>query len=173
MADRGTMTITTFKLHTVFKRTLSTMFDKMPGNFLKRLIDGLIPFNNNRRIVLSYGGDVIESFHIAMFISQTIVHFAFVMSHSSDCLVDVSLDDIKQCRNILRKIRTYIIDYEPNSNYFTENLADQYLEALEEMKQLDRDVSILLSLFRLFHIYYVLNVCYVLNIYIYIYIHTF
>lgn len=85
-----------------------------------------------------------------MHITENIVHSSMVMCFRSDCLAEITLYKINNCRRCIAQISGNI----GYMSFFTEKFADRCLEVLQDMKNLGQTVSIILSQFLSIYVTY-------------------
>lgn len=138
--------------------SLGKLYHMTPGQCLKMLSASLL------RYIIEHDGiwqrivDLdFDSKVKVIYIIEAIVYYAMVKTVSSKCLAEVPLSDIQMSRRLIAIIKSLVQD----SPLLTENLADRCLAVLVNMKNLDKNVSILLT----YIIYIQMNYSYLLIIF--------
>lgn len=125
-----------------FQKILVNMPGLKPGEILQSLTQCLTTFKKEAERCKRTGGFKRKVKVFIKFQIETIVHFSIVTLHASDCLAGVSLEELGFCKKIVSEMKESKVDSYLESHYFTEDLSDQHLAILMEMKSLDQDVSI-------------------------------
>lgn len=136
-----------FECFSLIRETYLRMFKKTPGSTLKELTKILEVFvyneNHSRN---KYRHNNVELNVNVMHLSEDIVHSSMVMCFGSDCLAEVSPEEIDKCRRCVAQISDNI----GYISFFNEKIADRCLQVLQDMKKLGQAVSIILSRFKVF-----------------------
>ena len=115
------------------KETYYKMQINSTGITLKKLTTQLQIFRDNFNL------NVEEYCIVIMHFTEAILHYSLATTYESDCLTQISIEELRKCREMVAEIKSKITF----SHGFDDNFADRWLEALEAVKNLEVTVSII------------------------------
>ena len=116
-------------------KTYSTMHINSTGLTLKNLTAQLQIFKDNERKF----PNIHECRLVLMHFTEAILHYSLATTSDSDCLTQISIEELRRCRKMAAEIKSKI-------NFlhrFDNDFADRCFGALEAVKNLEVPVSII------------------------------